>query len=173
MQKAVKEVNSSRTKSQRDTEKYIERPFTPACLDARVAILTSTSDLYHFSFCHNFSTADRCNQYLPKEQIIFQLDTIEYTQIVQNWKEQGHNLFYFLEIFLLSQFTSLMLSWLTAQIATEKGKDDSIPKWFLKYSFDITWDQKFLLSSKSGDWYLLYVSTTYGKARTRIFSASS
>lgn len=173
MQKAVKDVNSSRSKSRPDTQKYAERPFAPSCLDAGVAILMSTSDLYHFYFCHHFCIADRCDQYLPKEQVIFQLDTIEYTQVMQNWKEWGHNLFYFVEILLLPQFTSLMLSWLTAQIATEKGKDYSIPKWYLKYPVDLTWDRKFLPSSKFGDWYLLYVSTTYGKAPGRIFSASS
>jgi len=69
--KAVKDVNSSRSKSQPDTQKYAETPFASACLDAGVAMLMSTSDPYHFSFCHHFCSADRCTQYLPKEWIIF------------------------------------------------------------------------------------------------------
>lgn len=80
---------------------------------------------------------------------------------------------YLVEILLLPQFISLMLSWLTAQIATEEEKGDSIPKQFLKDPVDLTRDRKFLVNSKSVDWYLLYVGTTCAEPPQRILSASS
>lgn len=131
----MKNVNSSRSKSQPDTQKYAVRPSAPACLDAGAAILISTSDLYHFSFCHHFCVADM--QPVSRVDHFSTGHYIDYTQIMQNWKEWGHNLFYFGEKLLLPQFTSLMLSWLTARIVTEERKDYSIPNWFLKYPVDL------------------------------------
>lgn len=70
----------------------------------------------------------------PKSRSFFNtMDTIFHTQVVQNWNEWGHNPLYFVEILLVHQFTSLIQSWLSVQIATEEGKDESIRNQFLKY----------------------------------------
>lgn len=62
------------------------------------------------------------------------------------------------------------MSWLVAQLTFEEGKDYS---WQLKRPVDLIWDGKFLPGSKSGNEQILYVSTAYGKASRRIYSASS